>query len=152
MVTEVKILARAQDGTSKTFEYKPGGKHPGQSKTLYKLIVDGQEQLPPGTKITRHGNNVLVEFPDGQTFEITDWCGVSDSRLIDLDGAQALTAGDTASYVAAKEIESGACMIASESGQSAGALGEAGSVGAGAVPAAGSGLSPGAIEIGRAHV
>ena len=145
MVTEVKILARAQDGTSKTFEYKPGGKHPGQSKTLYKLIVDGQEQLPPGTKITRHGNNVLVEFPDGQTFEITDWCGVSDSRLIDLDGAQALTAGDTASYVAAKEIESGACMIASESGQSASALGEAGSVGAGAVPAAGGGLSPGAI-------
>ena len=143
MVTQVKLQARAQDGSAKTFDYKPGDKHPAGGKTIYKLIVDGQEKLPPGTKITRSGNNVLVEFPDGQTFEFTDWCGIGDSRLIDLEGAQALTVGDAASYVAAKEIESGACMIANENGQSAGALGQSGATSAPAAPVpSGGGFNP----------
>ena len=124
MVAEVKVIARAQDGTSKTFQYKPGDKHPAQSKTIYKLVVDGNEKLPPGTKITRTENNILVEFPDGQKFEFSDWCGIGDSKLIDLDGAEAFSSNLT--YVAAKEIDSGACMIADANGQSAGTLGSPG--------------------------
>ena len=99
MVAEIKLIARAENGQTQTFQYKPGERHAAQGKTIHKLVVDGSEKLPPGTKITRKGNSVLIEFSDGRTFEITDWCGVGDSKLIDLEGAEALSSN--ANYVEA---------------------------------------------------
>ena len=139
MVTEIKLIARSINGQTQTFQYKPGDKHVAQSKTIYKLMVDGHENLPPGTKIVRSGDNVLVQFPDGLSFELTNWCGISDSKLIDVEGSEALAANSN--YVPVKEIESGECMIAAIGGEQAGALGE---TGAGAA-APGGGMSPGMI-------
>lgn len=143
MVAEIKLIARAESGDVQTFQFKPGEKYAAQGKTEYKLVVDGSEKLPPGTKISRNGQNVVVEFPDGQTFEFTDWCGIGDSKLTDLEGSQALTAD--ANYVAAQEIGSGSCSIADASGQTTGTLGEAASADVAASPPPGEGLSPGMI-------
>ncbi len=142
MVAEVKLIARAQNGQTQTFQYKPGDKHAAQGKTIYKLVVDGSEKLPPGTKISRKGSNLFIEFADGQTFEITDWCGMGESKLIDLEGSEALVVNT--GYVSANEIESGACIVAGPGNESAGTLGEAGTGAASAPPPSG-GMSPGAI-------
>jgi hypothetical protein len=128
MATEIKLIAQPRDGsgTPKTFDYKPGAKHAADSNNLYKVVVDGNAELPPGTKIVRNGNSVVFNFPDGTHFEIDNWCGVTDSRLTDLTNAQAYS-NDESAYVNAKEIESGACMIWGDGGQAAAVLGDGGS-------------------------
>jgi hypothetical protein len=133
MATEIKLIAQPRDGsgTPKTFDYKPGAKHAADSNNLYKVVVDGNAELPPGTKIVRKGNSVVFNFPDGTNFEIDNWCGVTDSRLTDLTNAQAYS-NDESAYVNAKEIESGACMIWGDGGQAAAVLGDGGSSTAGA--------------------
>ena len=141
MATEIKLIAQPRDGsgTPKTFDYKPGAKHAADSNNLYKVVVDGNSELPPGTKIVRKGNSVVFNFPDGTSFEIDNWCGVTDSRLTDLTNAQAYSNDDSA-YVNAKEIESGACMIWGDGGQAAAVLGDGGSAGpVAAGPTSGSG-------------
>ncbi len=133
MATEIKLIAQPRDGggTPQTFDYKPGAKHAAESKNLYKVVVDGNSELPPGTKIVRKGNSVVFNFPDGTSFEIDNWCGVTDSRITDLTNAQAYS-NDESAYVNAKEIESGACMIWGDGGQAAAVLGDGGSSTAGA--------------------
>ena len=149
MASEIKLVAQPRDGggSTKTFDYKPGGKHQADAKTIYKIVVDGQEQLPPGTKIVRKGNSVVYEFADGQTFELTDWCGVSDSRLVDLNNSQAYSV-EQGAYVNAKEIESGACLIVGDAGQAATALGDGTASGAGPVAAAGDNHNVGGVLTG----
>ena len=142
MVAEVKLIARPETGEAQSFQFKPGEKFTAHAKTQYKIIVDGSENLPPGTKITRSGSNVVVEFPDGQKFEFTNWCGIDNSKLVELDGRDALTTN--ANYVPATAIESGACSIADASGQTTGTLGEAGGTTAAASPPS-EGMSPGMI-------
>ena len=53
MASEIKLVAQPRDGngSAKTFDSKPGAKHQADAKTIYKLVVDGQEELPAGTKI-----------------------------------------------------------------------------------------------------
>jgi hypothetical protein len=146
MATEIKLIAQPRDGsgTPKTFDYKPGAKHAAESNNLYKVVVDGNADLPAGTKIVRNGNSVVFNFPDGTHFEIDNWCGVTDSRLTDLTNAQAYS-NDESAYVNAKEIESGACMIWGDGGQAAAVLGDGSSstVAAGDAGAAGATSSDG---------
>jgi large repetitive protein len=137
MVKQIEVVAKDAQGQVQTFKYQPGAKHASKSQVSYKLLVDGSEQLPPGTKIRRSAKSIVVEFADGQTFEFSEWCGTSSSRLIDLTNTEALDA-KSATYVPAKEIESGSCLITGDAGQAAGALGEGG----GAAAAAGGGFNP----------
>lgn len=127
MATQIKLIAQSRDGsgTLKTFDYKPGAKHAADSNSIYKVVVDGQSELPPGTKIARDGNSVVFHFPDGTIFEIENWCSISDSRLTDLNNTQAYSA-DQSAYVDAKQIDSGACVIWGEGGQAAAVLGDSG--------------------------
>jgi hypothetical protein len=128
MATEIKLIAQPRDGTGtpKIFDYKPGAKHAAESSNFYKVLVDGNSELPPGTKIVRKGNSVVFNFPDGSNFEIDNWCGITDSRLTDLGSAEAYSA-DQGAYVGAKEIDSGACVIWGDGGQAAAMLGDGGS-------------------------
>jgi hypothetical protein len=139
MVKQIEVVAKDAQGQVQTFKYPPGAKLAAKPQTSYKLMVDGSEQLPLGTKIRRSANNVVVEFADGETLEFSGLCGADGSRLMDLGSVQALEA-KSGTYVAAKEVESSSCSIAGEAGQSVGALGD--SAGAGAGAAAAGGLNP----------
>ncbi len=127
MAAEIKIISQARNGkgTPKSWDYKPGDKHGAEADQLYKIIVDGKEELPVGTKISRKGNAIVFEFPDGTNFTMDDWCTVSDSRLTELVNGQAYSTNDSA-YVSAKDIDSGTCVIWGEAGQSGAVLGDAG--------------------------
>lgn len=127
MASEIKIISQARNGkgTPKSWDYKPGEKHAAEADRLYKIMVDGKEDLPVGTKISRKGNAVVFDFPDGTNFTIDDWCTVSDSRLTDLANGQAYSTNDSA-YVSTKDIDSGTCLIWGEAGQSGAVLGDAG--------------------------
>ena len=150
MVGEIKLIASA-DGAEQTIQLKPGAKYPVQPNTNYKVVVDGQAALPPGTKIVRQGNNLVIKFADGEIVELTDWANTLNSNLVELNGAQAY-ATDTANFVEVTEIESGPGGLAGAQGQGLGSLGEADITSAAATPA-GSGapaagaaaMSPGAI-------
>lgn len=137
MASTIKLIAQARsNGASKTFDYKPGDRHSAEANYFYKILVDGKEELPPDTKIVRHGNALEFDFADGTKFELTDWCGVSDSRLMDLGNTQAYSNGDSA-YLPAKEIESGSCVIWGEAGQAGAILGDGGGIGPAPTPTAG---------------
>ena len=125
MASEIKLIAQPRNGSGapKTFDYKPGGKHPAEANQFYKIVVDGKEELPVGTKIARKGNSVVFDFPDGTNFTLDDWCTVSDSRITDLINGQAYSAGD-ATYVPAKDIDSGTCVIWAGAGQAGAVLGD----------------------------
>ncbi len=127
MASEIKIISQARDGkgTPKTWDYKPGGKHPAEANQFYKIVVDGKDELPVGTKISRNGNSVVFDFPDGTKFTLDDWCSVSDSRITDITNGQAYSTTDSA-YVSAKDIDSGTCVIWGEAGQSGAVLGDGG--------------------------
>jgi hypothetical protein len=127
MASEIKIISQARDGkgTPKTWDYKPGGKHPAEANQFYKIVVDGKEELPVGTKIARKGNSVVFDFPDGTNFTLDDWCSVSDSRITDLINGQAYSTTDSA-YVSAKDIDSGTCVIWGDVGQAGAVLGDGG--------------------------
>jgi hypothetical protein len=137
MATKIQLIAQSRDGsgTPKTFDYKPGAKHAADSNSLYKVVVDGQPELPPGTKIVRNGNSVVFHFSDGSSFEIENWCSISDSRLTDLNNSQAYS-NDNSAYVDAKQIDSGACVIWGEGGQAAAVLGDGGATSGGAAQGA----------------
>ena len=125
MASEIKLIAqpRSGGGAAKTFDYKPGGKHSAEANNFYKILVDGKEELPAGTKIARKGNSVVFDFPDGSKFEIEDWCTVSDSRLTELVNGEAYSAANSA-YVPAKDIDSGTCVIWADAGQAGAVLGD----------------------------
>ena len=125
MASEIKLIAqpRSGGGAAKTFDYKPGDKHSAEANNFYKILVDGKEELPAGTKIARKGNSVVFDFPDGTKFEIEDWCTVSDSRLTELVNGEAYSAADSA-YVTAKDIDSGTCVIWADAGQAGAVLGD----------------------------
>lgn len=124
MASEIKLVAQPRNGGSaKTFDYKPGGKHPAEANNFYKILVDGKEELPAGTKIARKGNSVVFDFPDGTKFEIEDWCTVSNSRITELVNGQAYSAADSA-YISAKDIDSGTCVIWADAGQAGAVLGD----------------------------
>ncbi len=124
MASEIKLIAQPRNGGSaKTFDYKPGGKHSAEANNFYKILVDGKEELPAGTKIARKGNSVVFDFPDGTKFEIEEWCTVSDSRLTELVNGQAYSAADSA-YIPAKDIDSGTCVIWADAGQAGAVLGD----------------------------
>jgi hypothetical protein len=127
MASEIKIISQARDGkgTPKSWDYKPGGKHPAEANQFYKIVVDGKEELPVGTKIARKGNSVVFDFPDGTNFTLDDWCSVSDSRVTDLINGQAYSTTDSA-YVSAKDIDSGTCVIWGDAGQAGAVLGDGG--------------------------
>ena len=125
MASEIKLIAQPRNGSGNptTFDYKPGGKHPAEAGNFYKISVDGKEELPVGTKISRKGNSLVFEFPDGTNFTIDEWCSVSDSRLTELVNGEAYSVSD-AGYVPAKDIDSGTCVIWADAGQAGAVLGD----------------------------
>ena len=131
MASEIKLIAQPRNGgPTKTFDYKPGAKHPADAKTIYKLVVDGKEELPVGTKIIHKGNGVLYEFPDGQTFELTDWWNTAGSGLVDLSKTDVSAAEQTAPATPGNTGQSSAALAddANTAAAGAGEPGEGGVV------------------------
>jgi Bacterial Ig-like domain len=124
MAADLQLVVKSADGTTETVRYKPGAKHAGRPATEYRLLVDGSEALPAGTRIIRRGRDLVVNFAEGEPFEILQWIDVEGSRLA-TGGAQALNA-DSGTYISALEVLSGESQLLSAAVQAIGILGEEG--------------------------
>jgi hypothetical protein len=125
-VKGIQLLSTALKGNTgaakKSVAVTNGQKVPSAADTAYEFVVDEQPGLPKGTKIVKRENALDFELPDGRVFQLADWCGVDNSKLVGL--------GDTQVYDATsgKWIE-GVEAIASNTCAWAGLNGTAGSVG-----------------------
>jgi VCBS repeat-containing protein len=118
----IELVSRPiKGGLAKSTKHKAGDAVAATDKTIYDLLVDGGP-IPKGTKITRHTSKIRFTFPDDSTFEINDWCGVSESKFTNLIGALAYDQ-DARKFVDLESMESGACVIAALDGSALGALG-----------------------------
>jgi hypothetical protein len=74
-------------GTKKSVAVKAGDKLVATGDTVFEFSSDGVSGLPKGTKIIKRDAALEFQLPDGSVFQIADWCGVQNSRLVDLAGA-----------------------------------------------------------------
>ena len=92
MPTTIELIAKpTHGGATQAFKFVRGGKHAAQSQMQYTLVVDGNVKLPPGTKVFKHGKNLEIKFPDGNTFEISDFESVNDTSVTNLENSQQFT-------------------------------------------------------------
>jgi hypothetical protein len=122
------IASPVKGGSPKKTTYKVGESAKAEGQSIYNMLVDGQP-VPKGTKITRKSNHLHFEFPDGTVFDITDWCGVSESKFSELLGSMGYDSAAN-KFVDIREIDSGACALVADGGAAAGALGAPGGIGA----------------------
>lgn len=74
--------------------------------------MDGKEQLPPGTKVFKNGKDLVVQFPDGQQFEILNWSDVQGSTLSVGETQSLSTSGSYSVAEISSEIALGAAAEA----------------------------------------
>jgi Bacterial Ig-like domain len=109
------ILRSTTTGRIKKTLHKTGQQVQAEADTLYELRLDGK-RIPEGSKLTRRGSKLKFTFPDGNTFEISDWNTASGSKIIDLQGATGFDeVGKT--FVEMQQLEGGEFQIRSDSGQ-----------------------------------
>lgn len=76
----IQLVARkGAAGLTKTL--LNGARVAAQADTDYRLIIDGADRLPPGTRFERHGADLVVVFPSGERIVLADWQGAERSTL-----------------------------------------------------------------------
>ena len=75
MSREITVLGRGQTGSVSTQTLKSGGAITAESHNNYRLLVDGKEKLPDGTRIHRSGRDLKIRFADGEEVTLADWAG-----------------------------------------------------------------------------
>jgi Bacterial Ig-like domain len=143
----IQLLGRPNQanwtGTKKAALINVGDKVSATGDTVYQFVVDEQEGLPKGTKIVKRDTALEFELPDGRAFQLANWCGIANSKLIDLTTT---TVYDEASgkYVDGVDaISSGSCAWIGANGTA----GSVGSAGAGGIWLAAAGLGLAAIAL-----
>ncbi|MCU0757751.1 MAG: Ig-like domain-containing protein [Steroidobacteraceae bacterium] len=137
MAREITVIVRGQTGKVSSQPVKPGAAVTAESHNNYRLLVDGSEKLPEGTKIHRSGRDLKVRFPDGQEVTISDWAG-ADGATFETGGAEVYSETLRA-FVPAQQVESWQFEILGTGDVAAGQLGVAPeSLLAAAAPGAGS--------------
>ncbi len=71
MAADLQLVVKSADGTTETVRYKPGAKHAGRPATGYRLLVDGSEALPAGTRIVRRGRDLVLKADTTGSGEFT---------------------------------------------------------------------------------
>ena len=104
MSREITVVVRGQTGSVSTQSLKSGGAITAESHNNYRLLVDGKETLPEGTRIHRSGRDLKVRFADGEEVTISDWAGADGARF-ETGGAQVYS-DSLRSFVPAQQVES----------------------------------------------
>jgi Ca2+-binding RTX toxin-like protein len=121
----VKLIVRNAEGQTNTATVRSGDKFSAVGRAAYKITVDDQPGLPVGTRVGRKGNDLILQFPDGQQLVIADWCSIGGSTLTDLGGKAQVMMEDGVA-VPADSIQSGSCLVTASAGASGGLLGDYG--------------------------
>jgi hypothetical protein len=87
MAREFQVLVRNPGGVLSTTKVQAGESIRVEAKHLYRVIVDGQPQLPDGTRIFRDGRHLKLKLADGSELTLLDWTLVQGTT-IDTRGAQ----------------------------------------------------------------
>jgi Bacterial Ig-like domain len=84
----IQLLSRPNQanwtGTRKAAAVKSGDKVAATGDTVYQFVIDDVAGLPKGTKIVKRDAALEFQLPDGRVFQLADWCGVQNARVIDL--------------------------------------------------------------------
>jgi hypothetical protein len=88
----ITLIIKGTDGQVQKVALRSGEKLQAVANRQYQFLVDGREQLPPGTRIERSGQDLNVKFASGETVTITDWGAVTGSTL-ESGGATVFDAG-----------------------------------------------------------
>ncbi len=123
MSREITVVVRGQTGSVSSVPLKSGAAITAESYKNYRLIVDGNEKLPDGTKIHRSGRDLKVRFADGEEVTIADWAGADGARF-ETGGAQVYSES-LRSFVSAQQVESWQFEILGTGDVAAGQLGVA---------------------------
>jgi Bacterial Ig-like domain len=122
MATTIELITRStKTGAETKSSHRSGGSVAATGQSIYDIRVDGNP-IPKGTKLTRVGSKLRFTFPDGDTFELNEWCSVADSKFAELAGALGYMES-TKGFVDVQAADSGECKLVTSADGSSGALG-----------------------------
>jgi Bacterial Ig-like domain len=143
----IQLLSRPNqpnwNGTKKTAPVSAGEKVAVTSDSIYQFEVDGKDGLPKGTKIVKRDNALDFELPDGRVFQLANWCGINNSKLVDLTTTAVYDEASGKYIDGVDAISSGTCAWAGANG----AVGNVGSTGLAGIWLAAAGVGLAAIAL-----